>query len=100
MTVPNELVAEDLSDKLVGSKLAACVNTIPGVKSTYVWKGKVEKDAELLLIVKTRTSLIPELTSFVKKNHPYEVPEVICSTIADGSADYLKWVLDSTKSDL
>ena len=98
VTVPNEEVATNLSDKLVKSKLAACVNVIPGIKSTYVWQGKVNRDPELQLIIKTRNSLRAELIKFVKENHPYEVPEIICTDIAAGSPDYLKWILDNTKS--
>ena len=98
VTVPNEETANKLSDMLVESKLAACVNSIPNIKSTYFWDGKVNRDTELLLMIKTRNSLRSELISFVKANHPYDVPEVICTDIAAGSPDYLKWVMDSTKS--
>jgi periplasmic divalent cation tolerance protein len=97
VTVPNDQVAQNLSDKLVEAKLAACVNTIPGIKSTYVWDGKVNRDTELQLIIKTRNSLRAELIKFVKANHPYEVPEIIFTDIAAGSPDYLKWVMDNTK---
>ncbi len=56
------------------------------------------RDAELLLMIKTRTALRSELVSFVKKNHPYEVPEVICTDITAGSPEYLQWVFDSTRN--
>jgi len=80
----------------VESKLAACVNVIPGIQSTYLWQGKVEKDFELLLMVKTRATLTTKLAAFVKEHHPYDVPEFICSDITDGLPAYLKWVHDST----
>lgn len=63
--------------KLVEDKLAACVNLIPGITSIYEWKGKIETDSEVLLMIKTRTSRIEQLTNTVKANHPYEVCEVI-----------------------
>ena len=59
------------------SELAACVNIVPQITSVYRWKGKVEKDNEILLIIKSRKSRLQELTSFICQNHPYEVPEVI-----------------------
>jgi periplasmic divalent cation tolerance protein len=66
-----------INRKLVENRLSACVNIIPSVLSIYEWKGKIETDSEVLMIIKTRTSRIEELTSFVKDNHPYEVCEVI-----------------------
>jgi periplasmic divalent cation tolerance protein len=100
VTVPDEASTNSLASKLVETKLAACVNIIPGIKSTYFWEGKVNQDSELLLMIKTRNSLREDLISFVKENHTYTVPEIICTDIAAGSPAYLKWVMDSTKPDL
>jgi uncharacterized protein involved in tolerance to divalent cations len=100
VTVPDEELANKLASKLVETKLAACVNIIPGIKSTYFWEGKVAQDSELLLMIKTRNSLREDLISFVKENHSYTLPEVICTDIVAGSPAYLKWVMDSTKHDL
>lgn len=97
VTVPSMEIAKTLSSKIVSSKLAACVNIIPGVLSVYEWKGKVENDNELLLMIKTRTSLINELSNFVKANHPYEVPEVISLPVENGHLPYLDWVRATTK---
>lgn len=69
----------------------------PGIESVYWWEGEVNTDAELLLIAKTRVALLPELTAWVKANHPYDEPEVIALPVAGGSAGYLQWVLDSTR---
>ncbi|KHJ40468.1 hypothetical protein D918_09514 [Trichuris suis] len=77
VTVPNEEVAKKLARSLVEKKLAACVNVIPGLKSIYEWKGAIEEDSELLLMIKTRTSMIEELSAYVRANHPYSVAEVI-----------------------
>ena len=92
VTVPNKEVGEAIAGGLVSSKLAACVNIIPGVTSVYEWEGKIEKDSELILKIKTRTSRIPELTEFVKSKHPYDVCEVITTSIESGNQQYLDWL--------
>ena len=63
----------------------------------YFWEGKVQSDEELLLKIKTRTPLLPELTAHVKGLHPYDECEVTAVDIAGGSDSYLRWVADSTK---
>lgn len=97
ITVPNAKVADRVAGALLGQKLAGCVNQIPRLKSLYWWEGKIEKSREILLMVKTRTSLIPALTRCVRKNHPYTVPEVISLPIAQGHAPYLQWLRASTQ---
>jgi len=64
----------------------------------YWWDGKVNTDTELLLMIKSRASLVEELTAKVKAVHPYDTPEVIAVNITGGAPDYLKWLVDSTKA--
>lgn len=92
VTAPNDETAKSLASGLVSGHLAACVNIIPGVTSVYEWEGKVNTDSEVLMMIKTRTSRIPELTEFVQKHHPYDVPEVITTSIEGGSGPYLAWL--------
>ncbi|TBR20914.1 divalent-cation tolerance protein CutA [bacterium] len=92
VTVPDQKTADALAEGMVKAKLAACVNIVPGVTSTYYWEGKLERSAELLLIVKTRADLMAEVCDHVKKNHPYKTPEVLATTVEDGHAPYLDWV--------
>ncbi|MFZ0391689.1 MAG: divalent-cation tolerance protein CutA [Calditrichia bacterium] len=91
-TVPDLNTAEKIGEVLVEEKLAACCNIIPGLTSIYRWKEKVEKEPELLLIIKSVHSLLTSLEDRIKEMHPYEVPEIIAMPLMDGSNDYLKWV--------
>ena len=86
--------AEKLSRGLGEEKLAFCVNAVPQVKSTYFWEGKLCVDDEILLIVKTRTEKYDALETWVRKNHSYDVPEVIALPIIKGSEPYLKGIAD------
>ena len=87
--------AKDLASALVREKLAACVNRIPGVESTYTWEGRVERDTEDLLIVKTRADLFDRLKKRVQALHGYDVPEIIAVPIVQGSESYLEWMTAS-----
>ena len=80
--------AQRLAHALVREKLAACVNRIPGVESTYAWEGRVERDTEDLLVVKTRADLFDRLKARVEALHRYDVPEVIALPLTRGSAGY------------
>ncbi|KAL3577143.1 hypothetical protein D5086_022426 [Populus alba] len=97
VTVPNREAGKKLANSIVKEKLAACVNIVPGIESVYQWQGEIQSDAEELLIIKTRQSLLEALTEHVKANHEYEVPEVISLPITGGSIPYLKWLKDSTR---
>lgn len=89
--------ATSLATGLVENELAACVNIIPGVTSIYKWEGKLNTDSELILMVKTRSELIDQLTAWVRANHPYSCPEVISLPITSGNPAYFDFVLNSTK---
>ena len=97
VTSPNRATSERLSKGLVGKKLAACVNRVPGLHSRYWWKGKIETAKEELLILKTNQSKLKALTQWVKTNHPYQVCEVLALPIAQGHTDYLKWMDQSLR---
>jgi len=96
-TAPSAEVAKTLARHLVEAKLAACCNIVPGLTSIYTWKGKVEEDSELLLIIKTRKELLEELTKVIKEKHPYDEPEVLALPPLGGSDSYIRWVLEETK---
>ena len=97
ITVGSGEEAGRLARALVEEKLAACVNRITGVRSTYVWKGKIETDDEELLIVKTSSARLEQLGQRVRALHSYDVPEVIAVPVIDGSPAYLEWMAQTLK---
>jgi len=92
ITASSNEEAGKIAETLVREKLAACVNIIPGVKSTYWWEGNVCQEDEVLLLAKTVNSLFPAVMDRVKSLHSYEVPEIISFPIAEGSSDYVRWI--------
>lgn len=99
-TYPDKKKAEAIAEKLVKKELAACVNIIKIEKSIYKWKGKIHKDGEYLLIIKTKRQVYRKLEIFIKENHPYKLPEIIYFNIEGGNKDYLSWIDKSTLSRL
>ncbi len=97
VTCPTRAEGETLAEKLVESHMAACVNLVPGVRSIYRWEGKIEKNDEVMLFIKTRTRMIGEVTEFVKENHKNEVPEVVALSIRGGNTGYLNWIGANTQ---
>ncbi|XP_014404702.1 PREDICTED: protein CutA isoform X1 [Myotis brandtii] len=98
VTCPNEKVAKEIARAVVEKRLAACVNLIPQITSIYEWKGKIEEDSEVLMMIKTPSSLVPALTDFVRSVHPYEVAEVISLPVEQGNSPYLRWVRQVTEA--
>ncbi|MBG0789632.1 MAG: divalent-cation tolerance protein CutA [Desulfovibrionaceae bacterium] len=98
MTCADMREAEDIAAVLVTRRLAACANILPGMRSVYWWRGKVERAEEVVLIAKTRDSLVEELTGAVKAMHGYEVPCVAALPITGGNPDFLGWVQSETQS--
>jgi periplasmic divalent cation tolerance protein len=94
-TAPDEKAAEAIAEKLVGSRLAACANISP-IKSIFRWKGKMEKSAEVAIILKTRNALAEKCEMEIKKNHPYEVPCIVKIPISGGNAQFLEWIEEET----
>jgi periplasmic divalent cation tolerance protein len=82
---------------MVEKKIAACVNIIPRITSIYSWEGKINEDSEILMMIKTQTTRVDELTKYIRENHPYSVAEVISTPIENGNNLYLKWIEESTR---
>ena len=96
-TTPTEEEAERLAQKIVGAKLAACVQVLPQIRSFYFWEGKVQNDPENLLLIKTLDEKFDELKEFIQGNHSYDVPEIVALRAEDVSESYLNWLTDYIK---
>lgn len=95
MTAPSVEVATELVRALVEERLAACGNVVPGLISIYRWQGAVQRDSEVLVILKTAAEMVPALLVRAPELHPYEVPEVLALQVTAGYGPYLEWVRGS-----
>ena len=97
VTVPRGGKAESLAEGAVEARLAACVNILPGVTSIYRWRGRVHRDGESLLVIKTTAARLKELERWIKQRHPYETPEFLVLSVTAGSKEYLSWLAEQAK---
>lgn len=98
VTAPDLKVARKLAKIILHSRLAACANLIPKIESHYWWRGKLEKSAEVLMILKTTPARLTQLQKLVLESHPYDTPEFIVLPIISGSTQYLDWVAESVRA--
>ena len=94
-TYPDKKSIQKIANKLVRSRLAACVN-MTKISSVYSWQGKIENSDEFLAIFKTTQKNKTTLKTQIKQTHPYKVPEIAELTIKDLNKAYLQWLVDST----
>lgn len=99
MTAASAAEAERIARALVERRLAACANVLGPIRSFYWWDGKVQDEAEVALIAKTRAELVPELTAAVRELHSYSVPCVAALPVADGNPDFLAWIEAETRKE-
>ncbi len=92
-------LAKQLAAQLVELRLAACVNIVERVHSIYRWKGQMESADEVLMVIKTAAERIPTLKETIAQLHPYELPEFIVLEVADGSQQYLAWLLAESRDE-
>lgn len=94
-TCPTQEEAARIANGLVANKLAACVQ-LSEIKSVYFWKGEIQHDPEVRLMMKTRTWLYPEIEEYIRKNHSYSLPEIISIPIERGELRYFEWIDEVT----
>lgn len=98
-TVGTEEQANLIAREIVERRQAACVNIVPGVRSIYRWKGKIRKDGELLLIVKTLEGELDGVTATIRELHSYELPEILSFRVDRGEQGFLDWIAASVDKD-
>ena len=91
-TIPNLVEAETLAEKIVESRLAACVQILPPMTSIYVWEAKVQKETEHLLLIKTLDEKYDELAAFISESHSYDTPEIVAIKLEKVSEPYSEWL--------
>jgi periplasmic divalent cation tolerance protein len=92
MTAPEAEVAETVVRGLLDERLVACGNIVPGAVSIYRWEGRIHRDEEVVVILKTLRRLVPRVLERAGELHPYDVPELLVQDVMDGSRAYLEWV--------
>ena len=97
-TFPDAETARKVSNQLVTEKFAACANILPGAESVYRWKEKIETGNETLVFFKLSENRQAAFQEKLHSLHPYEVPEIIFVSVANGLPDYLRWVAESCAS--
>jgi len=96
VTAPDMTTAERLGERLVEERLAACANIVAGIVSIYRWDDRVQRDEEVLIVLKTEQERVEALRERVVTLHPYDVPEVVVLPITGGHVPYLEWLTRST----
>jgi periplasmic divalent cation tolerance protein len=95
-TCPDEAMAGRIAEALVHERLAACANLLPGITSIYCWEGQIQRDPEVLLLIKTTRERVAALTERLRALHPYAIPEIIAVPVTEGLPHYLSWVTTCT----
>ena len=92
VTVPDRQTAARIAEAVVGERLAACANILPGMQSLYHWQGKIEKAEEVVVIFKTPAAQFTAIESRIKSLHPYDTPCIVALPVSAGHAPYLRWI--------
>lgn len=98
-TVGDEQQANEIARELVARRHAACVNMLPGIRSCYRWQGKICRDSEILLMIKTSAEEYDQVAATIRELHSYELPEILAFEIRRGDPSFLDWLhgsLDKT----
>ena len=97
MTAGSIEEAKGIGRILVGQNLAACVNLLENMTSIYIWKDKLEEDQEVVIIAKTRKTLMPKLIETVNSLHSYDCACILELPIQGGNPEFLSWIEKETE---
>ena len=92
MTAPDMQAAEKIVRRLLDEGLVACGNILPGATSLYRWEGKVQRDEEVVVVMKSVQGAAAQVVGRAGELHPYDVPEILVHQVAGGAPAYLAWV--------
>jgi len=95
-TFPSPSEAERIGTALVERGLAACVNIFPQITSIYIWEGKLQRDSETAMLIKTRAQAAGPAMAAVRSLHTYSNPALLVLDVIDGSADFVRWIAAQT----
>ena len=95
VTAPDLKTARSLASRALTARLVACVNLVPKIESHYWWLGKMTCSQEVLLVLKTRKAKLAALEKLILEAHPYDTPEFLVVSLAQGNAAYLRWLAGS-----
>jgi len=99
VTAPDAKAAGEIARDLLGRRLVACANIIPGIRSIYWWEGQLEESDEALMVLKARKADVAAIAEQVRYLHPYAVPEVVAAEVVGGLEAYLDWIGKETERD-
>jgi periplasmic divalent cation tolerance protein len=97
ITASNTEEAVKIAEMAVNERLAACANIIDNMTAIYRWEGKIQKDNEAVLLLKTKSSLFSELEKAVRAIHSYVSPCIVSIPISDASESYAEWLISQTR---
>lgn len=97
MTAGSAEEGKNIAKTLVSEKLVACVNMLENMQSIYRWQGAIEEEQEVILIAKTKETLVPQVVERVTSIHSYDCPCIVSLPIVDGNPPFLKWILEETQ---
>jgi periplasmic divalent cation tolerance protein len=98
VTTANADEARAIGETVVRERLAACANILPAVQSVYWWEGAVETDSESVLILKTASGRVADLTARIRALHSYDTPCVVALEIDGGNQDFIDWIEAETRT--
>lgn len=97
VTAPNLKTARALAHAALTARLVACANIVPKIESHYWWQGKIESGSETLIVFKTTRAKLVALEQLIVAKHPYDTPEFVALSLAEGNARYLDWLVEAVR---
>jgi periplasmic divalent cation tolerance protein len=97
-TTDSAEAARDLASGAIAARLGACAQIVGPITSVFRWEGEVQTEQEWRVEIKTASDTVAALTEHLKANHSYDVPEIVATPITGGSEEYLRWLVEETRT--